>query len=460
MSSSLRAQLLRWLLGPLLLMLAIAGLGAYFIILGPATAAYDQALADGALALSQHVKLDPGGITLDFPSQAEQVLRTDRYDSIYFAVLGPDGRFVAGDLGLPPPPRVAAAKEGRIVYDTGYRGQAVRAVALLHHVGGLGVTLIVAETTNKRRRVALDITFGMLVPEVLLALGLAGVVWYGVGRGLAPLGRLRQEIQARSYLDLRPLDDRHALQEVRPLVMEINELLERLKEAGEAQQRFIANAAHQLRTPLAGLQTQLELALQETDPDAKRERLEQCRNSTLRTARLVRQLLALSAAEPGGRGDELLREVDLVSLLQAHAGQWVHRAVAKDIDFGLDLAPARVEGDELLLGELAANLVDNALAYTPGGGRVTVHCGLADGHAYLSVADSGPGIPATARQQVLERFFRLPGTVGPGSGLGLAIVCEIAHRHAASVEITDTPGEPHGAMITVRFAARAHGDGD
>ena len=449
---SLRGQLVRWLLAPVLLMLAIAGLGAYFIIHEPATTAYDQALADGALALSQHVRLNPDGIVLDFPRQAEQVLRTDRYDNIYFTVFGPDGGFVAGDPGLPRPLQGATTEDGRIVYDATYRGRPIRAVALLHDIGGHRVTLIVAETTNKRRRVALDIAFGMLVPEFLLALGLAGAVWFGVSRGLAPLGRLRQEIQSRSHLDLRPLDDRYALQEVRPLVVEINKLLERLKEAGEAQRRFTANAAHQLRTPLAGLQTQLELALQETVPDVKRLRLEQCHSATLRTARLVQQLLALSAAEPGARGNESLGEVNLPELLQATASLWVHRAAERDIDFGLDLAPARVQGDSVLLGELVANLVDNALAYTPRGGRVTVRCGTAGRHACLSVADSGPGIPEAAREQILERFVRLPGTSGPGSGLGLAIVREIAHRHGASVEITDTTGEPHGTTVTIRFA--------
>lgn len=464
MGLSLRAQLLRWLMPPLLMMLVIAGFGAYFIIHKPTTSAYDQALTDAALALSTYVRKAGSAVVLDFSPQAERVLRTDRYDEIYYSVLGPGGDFAGGDAGLPGPPPDASPEEGRIVYDAVYHGKPIRAAALRRDLGGVSATVIVAETTNKRHRVTLDTTFGMLVPEILLALGLAGVVWFGVGRGLAPLAILRGEIQARSHLDLRPLDESQTVNEVRPLVAEMNELLQRLRESGDAQQRFIANAAHQLRTPLAGLQTQLELALEEADPRAQRQRLEMCLSSTQRTARLVNQLLTLTAAEPGGRGPDQVGELDLAALLQDAASPWVRRAVDRGIDFGLELDAAPVRGDWLLLGELAANLVDNALSYTPSGGRITVRCGVANGRAYLSVADSGPGIPEAARRQVVERFFRLPGTAGAGSGLGLAIVREIVHKHDASLEITDTAGEPHGTTVMVRFPppagrrARARGN--
>lgn len=457
MRHSLRAQLLSSLLAPLLLMLAVVSIGGYTIINRPAVVAYDQSLANAALAVAQYVYPDKDArnrptYRFDFSRQAEQVLRTDRYDDIFFLVLDQAGQYIGGDRGLPPPSGVERLDEGRIGYDTLYRGKDVRAVALRHSIGSGYVTVVVAETRNKRNSLAWGIALGMLVPEILLAAGLVGIVWYGVARALAPLDKLRGELQARSHLDLSPLDEEPAVEEVRPLVGEINELLGRLGLASEAQQRFIANAAHQLRTPLAGLQTQLELVLAERDETARQERLQQCRQATARTARLVNQLLALSAAEAKGRGERPAGEVELSVLLGERTDAWVYRAIERDIDFGLELERTVVRGDPLLIGEMAANLVDNALAYTPPGGRVTLRCGVTDSRIpFLLVVDNGTGIPQGARGRVLERFFRLPGSPGDGSGLGLSIVRQIADQHGATVSIGDAPGEEHGTLVTVCF---------
>jgi two-component system sensor histidine kinase TctE len=315
----------------------------------------------------------------------------------------------------------------------------------------LVATVIVAETRNKRRQLAWDIALGIMVPELVLALGLIGVVWYGVARALSPLEKLRRDIKARSHADLRALDETPVVEEVRPLVEEINNLLARLAEGAASQQRFIANAAHQLRTPLAGLKTQLELTLADTDHEARQARLEQCRGATERTARLVNQLLALSAAEHGGQGQRPWGATDLADVLHARADDWVRRSIEKKLDFGLELGRAPLAGDPLLLGELAANLVDNAFSYTPPGSRVTLRCGEYSKGVYVSVTDNGPGIPADARARVMERFFRLPGSQGIGSGLGLAIVGEIAGRHGGTVSIEDAQDEGHGTRVTVRF---------
>lgn len=459
LKTSLRAQLLSRIIVPLLLMLAVVSGGGYIIIHRPTIEAYDQQLADAALAVSHQVEIvrtggDGHRLKADLSRGVEQVLRTDRYDSIYLLVLDGQGRFVAGDAGLPVPPGIG--EEGRVFYDTMFRGHPVRAAALHFPVEGAPVTVIVAETTHKRELLVWHIALGLLAPEMLLAAGLVGIVWYGVARALAPLERLREQLQARSHLDLSPLDEGPAVEEVRPLVTEINELLQRLGQASEAQQRFIANAAHQLRTPLAGLQTQLELTLAESDAGARQERLEQCRNATGRTARLVNQLLALSAAEARGRGERVPQVLDLAAVLRDRADTWVHRAIGRDIDFGLELAKAPVLGDALLVGEMATNLVDNALAYTPAGGSVTLSCGVThDRVSFLSVVDNGPGIPLEARERVVERFFRLPGSPGVGSGLGLAIVQEIADHHGARVLIEDAPGGDQGTLVTVRFPRTA-----
>lgn len=450
---SLRAQLLARLIVPLLLMLLVVSVGGYTIINRPSVVAYDQSLANAALAVAQLVSRDPGAgkeLRFDFPRQAEEVLRMDRYDTIYFLVLDGEGQVLAGDVGLPLPPSIPSLEEGWIGYDTEFQGQSVRAVAMERRVGDSNVTVLVAETRHKRESLAWGIGLGMLVPEVLLMAGLVGIVWHGVGKALLPLEALREQIQARSHLDLSPLDERPAVLEVRPLVVEINELLQRLAQANDAQQRFIANAAHQLRTPLAGLQTQLELTLAEDDPVARQSRLEQCRQATGRTARLVNQLLALSAVE--ARDEGAPAELDLSLLLRERADAWVRRAIEKDIDFGLELRKAPIQGDALLIGEMASNLVDNALAYTSSGGQVTLCCGQGgDGVSFLSVVDNGPGIPPEARERVMERFFRLPGSPGIGSGLGLAIVHEIADHHGARVLIEDAPGASGGTLVSVHF---------
>jgi two-component system sensor histidine kinase TctE len=454
---SLRVQILRRILPPLLLMLAVAAAGGYTIIRRHGIMAYDQQMADAALALSRYVSYggsDASGhpiIKVPIPAAAEQILRTDRHDAVYWAVRDSEGRTVAGDNELPPLSDDMQTEEGGNYFIGTAHGQQIRVGVFPYRVNGVLATVIVAETRNKRRQLALDIALGILVPELILALGLVGVVWYGVARALFPLQKLRRDIKARSHTDLRPLDVTRVVEEVRPLVEEINNLLARLAEGASSQQRFIANAAHQLRTPLAGLKTQLELTLADTDHEARQLRLEQCRGATERTARLVNQLLALSAAEHGGQGQRPWVDTDLAEVLHARADDWVRRSIEKNLDFGLELGKAPLAGDPLLLGELAANLVDNAFSYAPPGSQVTLRCGQDAAGVYVSVTDNGPGIPEAARSRVMERFFRLPGSQGIGSGLGLAIVGEIAGRHGGTVSIEDAPEEAHGTLVRVSF---------
>jgi two-component system sensor histidine kinase TctE len=256
-----------------------------------------------------------------------------------------------------------------------------------------------------------------------------------VKRGLAPLEDLSAEIRARSASDLRPIDPRHAPQEAQPLVGALNQLFGQVAESSTNQQRFLANAAHQLRTPLAGLQAHTEIALAQEMPEAQRADLEQVHRATIRTARLATQLLALARAEPGGYRGDASGPINLRTVVEDAADEWVHRAMAKEIDLGFELSDAQMPGDALLLREALGNLVHNALEYTPGGGRVTVRTGMRNDCAYLEVEDDGPGIAAAEREQVLERFYRVPGTAGTGSGLGLSIVREIAAAHRAGIAI-------------------------
>jgi two-component system sensor histidine kinase TctE len=448
---SLRGQLLRLLLAPVAALLALGAVTAYFVSLEPASEAYDQALADIALALSERIRVAGEHYAFDLPGAADRALRTDRYDVIYYQVRAPDGAAIAGDAGLPDPPASARAQDGVIRYDARYRGEMVHVVAMLVPCGGQICTVQVAETGNKRRGLARAILLTSLVPELLVAAAALAVVWFGVKRGLAPLEALSAEIKARSARDLRPVDAGHAPLEVRPLVDALNQLLGRVAEAAQNQRRFIANAAHQLRTPLAGLQAHTELALAQELPPACRAELEQVHRATIRTARLANQLLALARAEPGGWSAERFAALDLCAIVEEAADEWVHRALARGMDLGFELARAPVRGDALLVREALANLIHNAIEYAGPGGRVTVRTGARDGASVLEVEDDGPGIAPAERERVIERFYRVPGTPGEGSGLGLAIVREIALAHGAALEIGSGAGG-RGCRVALRFA--------
>ena len=423
--------------------LLVAGaVGAYFLSLEPASDAYDQALVDVAIALGERIRSADDSVSFDLPRAAEQVMRTDKFDLIFYHVRHADGSALAGDAGLPPVPADQQPDDGVIAYDGEYQGRSVRVVALLVPCGGKVCTVQVAETTNKRNTLARNIVLSSLVPQLLITLATLLIVWFGVKRGLAPLETLSAEIRSRSARDLRPIDTGHAPEEARPLVGALNQLFGQVAESSANQQRFLANAAHQLRTPLAGLQAHTEIALAQIDsanapgvPQEHRAQLEQVHRATVRTARLANQLLALARAEPGGYRADAFTQVNLRSVVEGAADEWVHRAMAKEIDLGFELSDAQVPGDALLLREALANLVHNALEYSPPGARVTVTTGQGKDGAFLEVEDEGPGIPPAEREQVLERFYRVPGTAGTGSGLGLSIVREIALAHGAAISI-------------------------
>jgi two-component system sensor histidine kinase TctE len=303
----------------------------------------------------------------------------------------------------------------------------------------------------KRTRLARQVLVYTLLPEILIALATLVIVWFGVKRGLSPLARLSEEIKARSPRDLRPIDAAAAPEETRPLVSALNGLLDEVSQAAQTQQRFLANAAHQLRTPLAGLQAHTELALAQPVPDSCRAHLEHVHEATIRTARLANQLLALARAEPGGRGGA--SEINLKSVVEAEADAWVHQALARDVDLGFELESAPARGDALLLREALANLVHNAIEYSQRGGRVTVRTGRRGGESFAEVEDEGPGIAPQERERVLERFYRVPGTAGTGSGLGLAIVREIAAGHGAKIDVDDARagGATRGCRVALTF---------
>jgi len=449
--ASLRARLLRGLLVPLTLLLLIGVAAGYVAARAVADDVYDGELAEIGRELLLHVRTGASGTQFDLSHEAERTLLLDQYDEVSFAVRAPGGVTLAGAAALPQPARWPAP--GQTVYSDGtYWGRAVRVASLQ----GPGPTLVqVSETLVKRRRLTEELLLGLALPQLALLAAAGGLLWWGVARGLAPLEHLRAEVAARSHLDMSPVAAGDAPAEVRPLVAAVNELMQRLNGVLESQGRFIADTAHQLRTPVAGLKAHIEVALREQDLAQTRRALAHLYVSAERLAHLVAQLLSLARNEPHAASTRAFAPIDLGRLAFDTTKEWVSQAYAKDIDLGFEGAarPVTIRGDAARLVELINNLVDNAIRYTQRGGRVTVRI-AAEGHPALSVSDDGPRIPPEERERVFERFHRLLGTQAEGSGLGLAIVRDIATLHEASIALEDD-ADGVGNTFTVSFPPEA-----
>ena len=440
---TLRRQLIAWLAGPLLVLWGVSTFVDYDIAKRFVNLAYDRALLEAAQDMGRQLKVINDRVYLDLPDVALQILQTREAGRLHYLVTGPTHDFITGepDLPLPPDDTQEEVPDRVRYYDDVFRGNAVRAVSLRVPVqpgSGQGVAQIhVAENITVRDEFARLIMARMIVPQGLLILFAGVAVWYGVGRGLAPLSTLRREIQSRSLRDLSALPEEQAPQEVQPLIHAMNDLLARLSAAISAQQRFITDAAHQLRTPVAGIKTQTELALRQGKPDDMQAILKQLNSATTQTARLVNQLLSLARAEPGAGRAHLREPLDLVALARDTTTEWVPRALDRNIDLGFEspLATARAEGDAFMLKEMLNNLLDNAVRYTQPGGQVTVRVARGTGAFVLTVEDNGPGIPDAERERVFERFHRVLGSGADGCGLGLAIVREIALSHGGEAAV-------------------------
>jgi two-component system sensor histidine kinase TctE len=434
--TSIRVRLLKWLVGPILVVNLGAAALTYLLAWTPAQLAFDEGLRADAAALAARVR------TSGAPALASSPADNGAGESSWAALHDLHGRLLAGAPRLPVPLRAG-------LVDARLDGEPVR-VAVAEVAGPQGMRVSLARTTRARQQVRAAIVRSLVLLEVLFSLALVGLVWFSVGNGLAPLARLRARLDARGSADLAPLDDAGMPRELVPVVGAFNALLGRIDAGARAQDEFRANVAHQLRTPLAGLRLQLEwlAARHAGDPDTRRS-VELMLGANERMIRQTNQLLSLERAEPNRFARARLAPLDLAQLVADSIQGFVEQAASRDIDLGFELAPAPVEGDRFLLRDLVDNLVDNALRYTPRGGRVTVSCGgLEEGGSILRVEDDGPGIPAHLREQVFERFVRLDeGT--HGSGLGLAIVRDIASLHGAQLTLADAEGG--GAVFTVAF---------
>lgn len=452
---SLRRQLLTWLLALLIPLLVLGAFNSYIRAFHFANLAYDRTLFRAALALADQVEVVTGSVSVDLPQKALDLLEYDKDDWVYYRVSDQVGRTVTGEPRLPLPARLPPPG-GHLYYDAKLGDKELRLVVFVLPLTGTsaqGTAIIqVAETRAKRDFVAEEIIAAMMLPQLLIVL-LAGVlVHYGVRRGLAPLERLREAFAQRSHRDLSAVPYQDTPREVQPMLQAVNDLLQRLRDAIAQQERFIADASHQLRTPLAGLRTQAELALRASEPAQIRHGLEQISASSMRLSHLVQQLLTLARMEPGAAPAMAHQPIDIVQLARETTADWVGPALSKEIDLGFDTQQngMDISGNALMLREMLSNLLDNAIRYTPRQGRITVRLARTGDSVILSVEDNGPGIPAEARDTVFDRFHRLPDSPGDGCGLGLAIVREVALVHNAEILLKEG-AEGRGTCIEVQF---------
>ena len=466
---SLFGEILDWMLTPLLLLWPVSLALTWLVAQGIADKPFDRALVYNVQALAQLVSIGPKNrVQFNLPQPASEILRADDSDLVYYQVISPHGEFLSGERELPHPTDDSSVVPGEVhMRDDELRGLEVRVAYIwvkLPVANGQPALVQVAETREKRKVLATEIIKGVMLPQfVTLPLAVL-LVWLALVRGIKPLSQLEERIRARKPDDLSPLDEKTVPLEVAPLVSSVNDLLTRLKDSIATQKRFLADAAHQLKTPLAGLRMQADLALRKGSSEEElKHSLMQIGRSSVRATHTVNQLLALARAESGSMVLSHL-PCDMAQLTMEVVQDSVPRALEKRIDLGYDgampgMAGVMINGNPTLLKEMVRNLVDNAIHYTPSTearpGVVTARL-LTDPFGQvlvLQVEDSGPGIPEAERELVFQPFYRVLGTNVDGSGLGLPIVREIAQQHGAAVTIEDAqPGlRPPGTCFNVRF---------
>lgn len=448
------------MLAPLLFVWPISIALTHYFANNVAAFPYDQALREHVSAISRQLKFVAAKPVINLPGSARAVIRSDEIDTVYFHVLTRGGRMLAGDKDFPPPAHLNSmdVEPGEIFFrDDELNGQELRIAYTFLNDAGMPpeqwVLVEVGETLEKRAQLANKIIASVIIPQFIIIPLAVLLVWFGLTKGLQPLTRLRETIEARQSADLSPISTRRVPEELEPLIGAFNAMLERMKRNVDAQQRFIADAAHQMRTPLAGLKTQAQLALRETNSRQLQNSLRQIATGVDRASRLVNQLLTLARTEAGDQLHQKQEPLDLDQLLREAVEDWVMRAMDRRIDLGFETSgPAIVRGNAFLLREMANNLIDNALRYTPEGGQVTCRVVGHGDFAILEIEDSGVGISEEQAELVFERFYRVDDATTEGSGLGLAIVREISEQHRAFASLGPNP-KGKGAIARVVFPA-------
>ena len=447
MTSSISRQLIFWLAVPLMLLALCGALVHYFNNIAPGVISSDRRLKEAANALMAHVSIREGRVTLDAGGEGKPALPAP--DFIKYALRDNQGRLLAGDAQLP---LVAMNSEtSQLLAMTQVDHRSLRSLTTRFDTRAGVITITVADLRPPSEPAArYGFMSTLLWDFVQLDITLV-LVWVGIQLGLRPVKKLRNEIAERSPLDLRPIVESTVPREIAPVVITLNRLFGMLRASVQSQQQFIANTAHQLRTPITGMHAQLDILIGEPAAQPIRSRLLTLQEGARQLAHSANQLLSLARADPAANLAAKNQPVDLHSIANEVVAKFIDRALQADIDLGVETQPVSIHADPSLLDDLLSNLVDNALKYTPAGGRVTVSAGLQNRQPYLAVEDTGPGIPAAEHHRVRQRFYRLPNSPGHGSGLGLAIVDEIARLYEATVSI-GTGANGRGTKVVVQFA--------
>ncbi|MFN5745857.1 MAG: sensor histidine kinase [Methylococcaceae bacterium] len=454
---SLRAWLLQRLIWPLLLVVLVDVAISYFVTLHFANLAYDRWLLDSARSLAQQVKSYKNRVSFELPPIAVEVFRWDEMDKTFFKIESLDGGFMAGDAALPSPSMTGLELNEPLHHDLDMQGERVRVVSvkIAPAASAEEVVVSVAETLRKRRGILQEIILAVALPQLLLVLVTLLHVWSSIKRGFRPLENLTTLIDRRSARDLTPIPDADIPLEVSSLALTINGLMGRLGDAIASQRRFIENAAHQLRTPLAGLRLQAERAARAHSLDTMQPALRHIQNAADRVAHLSSQLLILAQSESSLQGGRETGPLDLVELARETCLEWASRALERGMELAFDAPahPVSVAGDATLLRELLGNLLDNAIRYGRESGEIVVAV-TGTPAPTLSVSDDGTGLTPVESGKVLERFYRVPGSPGDGCGLGLAIVKEIADFHQALLWI-GAGADDVGLRVAITFPGSA-----
>lgn len=449
---SLLAEILNWMLVPLVLFWFLSMGIQYLLALSIAHARYDGELSVAVNRLLRLTTVSHGRIMVALPAVAETAVRGDEEGGLIYQVRAPRGDIVFGSKLLQAPLRTSETEVGTVYFhDETVAGRQMRVGYMFARVPGREENIVVqvGETAEKRIALATAMIGGQLSIQFLLVPAALVLVWFGLSKGIVPLNELTARVRGRKPQDLSPLDPLDAPEEVRAFIYSINDLMARLAQSLQGQQRFVADAAHQLRTPIAGLKTQAELALRQRDRAGLELSMRQIAAGADRASRLINQLLALAQADSDTPPP--MERLELNALAQEATREWVSRAMEKGLDLGFEPAeaPCEIQGNGVLLRELLNNVLDNAVQYTGTGGTVTVRV-LAREQALLEIEDSGVGIGAAERELVFERFYRVLGSGTEGTGLGLAIVKAIADAHRAKVTLENN-SKASGTLVRVAF---------
>lgn len=460
---SLRRTLMLVLFPGLLLVVGAELVLTWRTAVDAANAAYDRSLLGAIKAMDANVSTAGGGLGVELPYRMLEFFELTASGRVFYRVATEDGLVEIGNAGLPPPPQALVTGQPRFS-DASYFDEPVRVGSyarlldrpLAGRTTPQRIVIQVAETLQSRQAFTRALVWQSLARDLALVAAATGLLVIAVGWALRPLARLRAEVRARPARDLRPISPAGIPADVRPLVEAINFHVERNREQAEARRRFVDDASHQLRTPLATLATQVGFAQREADPALLRQALEAIKSQLDETVRQTNQMLALARTDSA----EVMPEpVDLDALAQEVTRQWWADARSGGVDLGLDAAPGPVPvmAQPALLKEALSNLLHNAIRYTPRGGQVTVKVRSAGTRAWIEVIDDGPGIPPEEIARAGERFFRGSNVEQPGTGLGLAIVKSIAERLGGELRLAPGPnGRGLGASIVLPASGNAN----